>query len=170
MERVWQEEVYKVEIEWSNPISYDDALNVSLEKLEEVYFYKIIGEYSDSYSLMYIGKVYDQAVSERLKNKDHQVKRAQWQTEHPRTKFCISFGQLKSKHFDEETEKWKRKVVDDIESLLIYSHSDHMKLKNSKSIWSHSILLEYQVLNTGFIKEKMIEELAYGLFYKDTRF
>ncbi|MBV6640758.1 MAG: hypothetical protein KI791_08570 [Cyclobacteriaceae bacterium] len=167
MDRVWTEDVYYAQISWRKPILYDEVFQLSSAAQKKAYFYKVLGRFGQSYSLMYVGKVYKQDVSTRLLNGDHAFKRNSWQAEHKRHTLMISLGDLVSEHFlDIKREKNRERMIDDLESMLIYSHSYHLKFKNKKNIGSHRIMFEYYLRNSGFIKEGMLRELSYGMFYK----
>lgn len=168
MDRVWHDDVFRAEIRWQDPIYYDEVYLLNPELQENVFFYKILGTHGGRYSLFYIGKVFGQYVSVRLKNADHLEKRMIWQSENKRTKLMVSIGELHSQHYNEiRLKKNKAKMIDDLESLLIYSHSDHLKFKNKQSIGSHRIMYEYHLRNSGFLDEGMLSEIAYGMFYRE---
>lgn len=166
MDRVWPGDVYHAEIHWREPMDYESALSLPYEDQEESYFYKILGGHGQSFSLFYIGKTFRQSVTVRLKNKDHQGNRLKWESEHSKHRLLVSLGDLRSKHFNDASTKVQAKIVDDLESMLIYSHSYHLKFKNRQNIGSHQIGFEYHLINSGFLKDKMLSEITYGMFYK----
>ena len=160
MQRAFDSTVYEVGVKWSRPKLYANALDTDADELYDAFFYKIIGKYNGSYHLLYIGKTYDQFVTDRLQNKDHQKKRAAIQKKYSRHELLVSFGFVSSE------EKRNRRLIDEVESLLIYTHSDHTKLQNKNKIWSHKITRDYKIINSGFRKDEMVKEIALGLFFK----
>ncbi|MFY0627003.1 MAG: hypothetical protein JXR07_11945 [Reichenbachiella sp.] len=163
MKRAYDDMVYHAEIKWSKPKKYDNALDTLYEDLEDVFFYKIIARHKGNYKLLYIGKTYRQYASDRLLNMDHKKKREELDGKFPRHDLLISFGNLK-------TNRQKNvRFIDEIESLLIYIHSDSgfTHLTNKSNKWSHNILRDYQIENKGFRADGMVKEIGLGLFYKD---
>lgn len=161
MERVWDSEVYKLDIEWSIPKTYEEALNVPYDQLWDTYFYKILGQFNSNYHLIYIGKTYTQFVTSRLLNPDHVSRRKELQKKFPKHTLLISFGHIKNINA-----KRTRGLIDEVESLLIYSHSSHEKFSNKSKISYLRIAKEYHLRNLGFRKEGMLQEIALGLFCK----
>ncbi len=160
MERVFEEDVYTVDIEWSDPSPYDNTLQSSLEDLHAVYLYKTIGQYHRHFHLLYIGKTFTQYVTQRLSNKDHQSKRNELQSQYPRHALLVSFGSVTS------SSKRNARLIDEVESLLIYTHSNSPKLQNKNKVWTKRIIRDYKITNSGFREEGMVKEINLGLFYK----
>ena len=161
MKRAFEEEVFNVEVNWSRPKLYTNALNTEYERLEQVYYYKILARYKGNYKLLYIGRT-GRYATERLLDRDHIKKREKLEEDHPRHEILVSFGEVLTDR------KRNSRLIDEVESLLIYIHTDndHPHLVNKSNTWSHNITRDYHIHNTGFRAEGMIKEIGLGLFYK----
>jgi hypothetical protein len=97
--------------------------------------YMMIGKYSEHLNLFYIGKT-NGCVSDRLLQNDHLEKYNDWTKKHPRNKIHVSLGTIKLSEG-----RVNQRIIDDIETLLIYSHynEDHKYMKNKKNIYSYNI-------------------------------
>ncbi len=158
MKRAFTQTVHEVKIKWSKPKNYTKALQTENNGLEDSYFYKIIAHYKDSFKLLYIGMSYSQYPSKRLSNRDHVNKREHLQNLYKRHELLISYGHIIT------LDNVNFKLIDEIESLLIYSHTDLPHLTNKKKVWSYKITSEYQIKNTGFRKDGMAKDIGLGVF------
>lgn len=162
MKRVYEADVYHVSIKWSKPHSIDNVDQFDYWDIEDVYFYKILARYGQTYHLLYIGKAFKQYVSQRLANPDHALKKFDLFEKYPHHELMISFGHLININCNRTA-----RLIDEIESLLIYMHDDHPRLENKMSRWTHGIARDYHILNQGFRGEGMVKEIGLGLFYKE---
>lgn len=156
------DEAIRVSIEWSQPQLITGFKDELVKNPELGYFYKFIGKYSNSNHLVYIGQSYSRFVSDRIKDLDHKIKQNKFNQEHPKIRLHVSVGIIK--HID----KFDKKKISDIEKLLIYSHpnSDYKYMINKKATMNHHVNINYQIINSGFLKDRMHEEVYYGLFIK----
>lgn len=160
MLRAFESDVYKVNINWSRPRLYDNALNSEIKEIDNIFFYKIIARYNGKYKLLYIGKAYRQYVTSRLLNLDHKGKRERLNEKYKRHDLLISFGAVNT------NKKRNHRLIDEVESLLIYTHCDINTLINDKNKWSHNITRDYHIINSGFRRDGMVKEIGLGLFFK----
>lgn len=135
-----------VTINWQNLERYDDFLQKSAEEQGKGFFYKIVAKRGENYRLLYIGMVYHQWVTDRLGQ--HGEKIANLKEKHKGYSINVSMGNL-----DEiSRKKIKKEYIKEIESLLIYSHSDlnHFPhLENKMNLYSHSVSRPYKIVNKG---------------------
>jgi hypothetical protein len=161
--RIWYEDesIRHATIKWSFPVD-----PTKLEPSETAYFYKFLGRHNNTYKLFYIGKTFKYFVSKRINDADHLAKQEEWKMDHPKHRLLVSVGEIVDCSFNLNWSKTCQKSIDDIESLLIYSHFDPIVYKNKSKIWSTSIKREYLISNKGFTEEGMLKQIGYGFFYK----
>ena len=159
---VYPEEALKIEIKWSKPQLISEFNDVSVKKPELGYFYKFVGKYSDSFHLVYIGQSYSRFVYERIKDRDHIIKQGNFNINHPHIKLYVSVGIINQSKIP------GRKLINDVEKLLIYSHKndDHKYMINKKATINHHVKANYQIINSAFLDDGMLKEIYYGLFFK----
>ncbi len=80
----WPEDLsIKGEIEWTLPYTLDIIFTGHVPEDETAYFYAIVAPWKKEWWPFYIGLVYNQYVSERHKNKDHQERMKYLNEKHP---------------------------------------------------------------------------------------
>ncbi|OQX96503.1 hypothetical protein B6I21_00820 [candidate division KSB1 bacterium 4572_119] len=160
MEKLYPDTFWNVSINWTKPKLYENILEKYSEYDDYSYFYKITGQYSTKeHKLYYIGKAYYQTVSMRLSQKDHQKRFNKLSKDYPKHKLYVSFGivKLANGHITE-------KRIDQIESLLIYSHDfDH--LLNKQKLNELKVTEPYIILNSGY-RTPLYKEIHFGIFAK----
>jgi len=132
-----------VEIEWTKPVVYAEAICTPFDKIESAYFYKILLRFGKGYKLVYIGKS-NNSVAKRLTAIDHKRKIIQLKESNPRKSIEISFGHFIDYSWDNGN------LVRDVEKLLIYCNYEKTELQNKKDIYSHRIKDEYLIKNISF--------------------
>ncbi len=160
MQKIFDENFYKVEIKWTNPIRYENIFNLPEEKMELAWYYKILAKYATGeYKLLYIGKT-ERTVSQRLNDRDHINKVNRFKKEYPNHKFFVSLGNVYKPDYLNPTK------VDQIETLLIFAHGYLPYITNEKKVWAHRIKNDYEITNRGFRKDVMFRSIALGVFVK----
>ena len=152
------DEFWDTSIQWTRPMEYDSLVVNGSDHDEEANFYMIIGRFSNKPTkILYIGMTFEQWVSRRLRQRDHQNRYAAFIKNYAHHRFQVSHGLL-TIHNGNITEK----RVKDIEQLLIYSNdSEHSR--NLKSIYSHGVTSSYAIENTGY-KCTLPKKISFGLF------
>ncbi|BBN60215.1 hypothetical protein [Hydrogenovibrio marinus] len=146
-------------IDWSSPITHD-MLHSGLSDYDETaHFYAIIALDNKEWWCYYIGKVYKQTVSQRHKNKDHKIKLEQLKKAFPNKTWHLTLGKLSGDFQINE------KNIDEIESLLIYSHW-HEENINQKKINRFLSSRSIQINNEGF-SEPFYPSVAYGVMLEN---
>lgn len=157
--RIHIESVNEVIIEWSQPKLYSEAILTPNKAIEAAYYYKVMLLYNKKYKLVYIGKS-DNSVAKRLTAHDHKRRINQLSNDYSRHKIMISFGHIIDYGWDH------KKLVTDVEKLLIYSCYESNVLINKKEINSYRIPYQYTIKNKGFLKGGMYKEIQLGVFAK----
>ena len=85
-----------------------------------------------------------------------------WSKPHPHIKLYVSVGIINQSKIP------GRKLINDVEKLLIYSHKndDHKYMINKKATLNHHVKANYQIINSAFLDDGMLKEIYYGLFFK----
>ncbi len=148
-------------ITWTRPIIYERFVKLSEEKQKAGNFYKILVKYSTyNFKVVYIGKIYKQFASHRLLNPDHKLRYKAIKNKHSHSIIFVSLGNI------ETDKKITSGLIDRIERLLIYTHSnDDFKLINSKGTIHHNLKDGIIIYNKGF-KTGMYSEVSNGVYYK----
>lgn len=150
-----------VTIIWQKPITIEEVRFLEKDKCKDTYFYKIVGLYNGNHKLFYIGKCYEQYITTRIFQPDHIRKQADFKLAHKKHRLLVSLGDLSGDNYTSTQ-------ISNIESLLIYSHSneDFTHIKNKQCSLSHSVIKNYRITNKGWRADKMYSIVAYGLFAK----
>ena len=151
------------EIMWSKPYPYEVLYTGHAEEDYEASFYSIVAYSEKEWWSYYIGMVYEQCISDRHKQEDHKRRLKYLQSKNKNLNFSISLGTLKLLHGARIT----KKVVDEIEGLLIYGNWNEYMV-NKKKIEHFSSDRTFHITNKGFIEHLESEELAYGVFQRNT--
>lgn len=111
---------------------------------------------------MYIGMVYQQNVSVRLRAPDHQERQRSLQEMHPSAVVHISLGtpEFLIGNLNE-------KNVRTVEHLLIYSNW-HEDMLNQRAVVNFNAPFQVLVENCGF-NYHLVVKSAYGVFYTEER-
>ena len=151
----------EITIKWSKPIIREEFIEEGSIDDEYAQLYMIIGKYGKKSNLFYIGKT-DGCVSDRLIQSDHLEKLNKWKENH-RQKFYVSLGTAKILEGN-----ITQNVINNIETLLIYSHSneDNKFIKNIKNRYSYNIKNnQYRIINKGY-RKPLYREVILGIFFK----
>jgi predicted GIY-YIG superfamily endonuclease len=155
---LYEDEFWDVSIQWTRPMSYDGLLEHGSEHDEYANFYMILGRFaSKSAKILYIGMTYQQWVSKRLSQPDHQKRYATFVNNYKHHRFQVSHGYLNMNNGN-ITEK----RVKDIEQILIFSN-DSTHAHNVKNIYSHGVTGSYRIENKGY-RCSLPKRLSIGLF------
>ena len=150
-----------VTINWQPLERYDDFLGKDIEAQGKGFFYKIVAKRGDTYRLLYIGKAYKQWVTDRLGQ--HGEKILTLKDKHKNYSINVSMGNL-----DEISRKQiKEEYVNEVESLLIYSHSDTNNfpyLENKNNVYSHNVTRPYKITNKGELADGMYKTIIWDMF------
>lgn len=148
-------------INWSEPKTLEEVKVMDDDSSYNAYFYKIVGVFNNKFKLFYIGKCFKQYVTKRLFQPDHIRKQAEFKEKYKKHRLLISLGNI-------EYKKHKPVEIDNVERLLIYSHShdDFSFIKNKQCSISHKVIKNYRIENKGWLGEGMYRKVAYGLFFE----
>jgi hypothetical protein len=108
--------------DWESTITWTKAK--SLEAFQkrpedaEASYYKLTGMVRGRPQLFYLGKTFDQYAHWRLEQPDHQERIAAIQRAYPGVEILVSVGNVKTG----ERDRYGRRLIDEIESLLIFAH------------------------------------------------
>lgn len=143
-------------IKWSKPYTLEEIRSKKAD-CSCTCFYKIIGVYGHRFKLFYIGKCIRQYLTTRIFQPDHLAKQASFTQAHKRHKLLVSLGDV------EDFEEYSDTELDNIERLLIYSHSneDFSYIKNKQCTLSHRVIRNYHIINSGWRKEGMYKSIGY---------
>jgi hypothetical protein len=158
---LYPEEFSEVSINWTKPTLFENFINLDHDKQWNAYLYKILVKYpTGSFKMVYLGKTYYQFASGRLSNPDHQNKYESIKKKYPHHKIYVSMGDITT------SKKKNAGLIDSVEKLLIYSHSnDDFELINSKNKNHHGLTYGLRIINMGY-KTNMYSEIAMGVHYK----
>jgi hypothetical protein len=146
-----------IDVKWSKAV----ALAEAYKSKENGNLYKLIGLSRDgNYQLVYFGRCIKQKFTKRIFQRDHLSKQADFLAKNKKMKLLVCLGNIT------EEKKRKPKMISDIESLLIHSHSDERfpYLVNKQCTLSHNVIKNYLITNKGWRKEKSYKAVGYGLF------
>ncbi len=158
---------WAVKVRWTKPIEYDSAKDWCKAD-GKAHFYIILGKKGRSLKLFYVGKTYRSEVWLRLRSKDH-LRR--WQTlrkKYPSYKLLVSRGILNlpdwygrmSSHYPKE------RIIDSIESLLIYANYKQKSLINRSKRHDLRLSDQFIITNSGFYKP-LFRRLIWTLFVEN---
>jgi len=153
----------RANIVWSKPYSYDVLLSGHADEDCDANFYAIVGYVDNNWWSFYIGMVVDQCVSDRHKNADHRDRLRELKANNRDVTFNLSLGVVHPKAGTNITNA----LIENIEGLLIYANW-HEDLVNKKKIVDFTSGNTFQIINKGFIDHLEVEEIVYGVVYKNT--
>jgi hypothetical protein len=160
MKYLFQEYSWIATVNWSRPVLYQNAKIDYYDAEEYANLYKITGKYS-SYDpkLFYIGKTFRQYVTDRLNQPDHVTRYNELTAKYPKHILYVSFGTIQL-----EYGKLIQTRVDEIETLLIYSHW-RKELINKRKIGLLTVEEQYIIYNRGY-SMPLHKEIKYGISVK----
>jgi|GEM_PF-4277070 len=165
--RLFDEGIAHVRIKWSKPFPLNDDWSV-LSKIDQshIFLYKIIATRGDNHKLLYIGMSEKQAIEKRLSQKDHLTKQQQMREANKgwRLQYCLGTYVYHTQNGVDVP--WALKNIRLLEKLLIITHSDIATLTNKVGVNWFSTGAWVRIYNSGFLKDGMKKEVAYGLFYR----
>jgi len=147
-------------VDWSPPVTHDMLYTGLANTDDEAYLYAIIGRFEGDWWSYYIGMTYNQSVLSRQQNQDHLDRLERLKKLHPKTIWHITLG---TPSIPER--RISRKLIEQIEGLLIYSHW-HEESVNEKKISTFLSDSYISILNTGFA-DPFYTEVAFGTFVSD---
>lgn len=160
MKPLWHEECWNIKVEWSRPKEYDRLLNEGSQHDEHAHLYLISARFGTNASkAIYIGKTYDQWVSERLSQTDHKLRHADFIKNYPRHMFYVSHGIVTN-----NDGKITEKRIDDVERILIYAN-EPQHAHNIQNFWQHGVTAPYKIENQGS-RCTLPRTIALGIFAK----
>jgi hypothetical protein len=160
MKPLYPDEYWKVDVTWSKPSAYKKIRDEGHELDEFAYLYLITAKYSsNSPKSIYIGKTYQQCVSDRLNQKDHRARYAAFVKTYPRHSFHISFGEVEISHGNITAKR-----IDDIERILIYSNEPE-HAHNVQNFYEHGVKGSYAITNKGY-RATLPKHIMLGVFAK----
>ena len=109
-----EEILIREDIVWSIPQTFDVLFSGHVEEDDDAYFYAIVAYTENEWWTYYLGMVFEQCVSDRLKQDDHKKRLESLRLNNKNLNFSVSLGVLKEK----ENRKITRKLIEGIEGLL----------------------------------------------------
>jgi hypothetical protein len=160
MKILFESEFWDVSVTWSRPMVYENLINNGSVYDDDAHLYMITGKYRNNKSkVFYIGKTYNNIVSNRLTQKDHKTRYELLKKNYPNHVLSVSHGIVNI-----EGGKRTEKRIDEIESILIYSMPTEHCI-NNKNYFSHGVTAQYLIENKGY-KSGMPKEIGLGVFVK----
>ena len=158
MKLLYEEDSWLVSINWSKPMIYENLIENGSYNDDDAHLYMITGKYlNNTPKLFYIGKTYNQYVTQRLTQVDHKNRYDQLCDDYPKHTLFVSHGTIEI----EEGKRTKKRVAE-IERILIYSmNSDHTI--NQKNLFSHGVTAQYLITNKGY-KSHLPSTIGIGVF------
>ena len=129
-------------ITWSRASRIDDFLLRPNEG--DANFYMLLGSVDGRCYLFYLGKVFDQYVSWRIVQPDHQDRVREICRRYPDTDVLISVGVISTV----DRNRYDRDFIDNIESLLILTHQP--EFNDKKRSWPHIRWWHYVINQSHF--------------------
>ena len=132
--------------DWESTITWSKAK--SLEEFRkrpedaEASYYKLSGMVRGRHRLFYLGKTFDQYAHWRLEQPDHQERIGAIRQAYPGVEIQVSVGSVETG----ERDRYGRRLIDEIESLLIFVHQP--KFNGNKLSWIEMSAWHY-VMNQG---------------------
>jgi len=152
-DRFWDVHIY-----WQKPISYKRIIKKGCQHDESANLYHILGRFSTNpYKSLYVGLTYNQCVSTRLCQKDHQNRYAAFVKNYPRHNFSVSCGLVEIQNGN-----ITKKRIEDIETILIHTN-DSEHAFNIANIYSHGVKGSYSIKSHGY-RCGLPQQLNLGLF------
>ncbi len=160
MNKLYPEIFWEVDINWTKPYLYENFLMTGSEYDESAYIYKITGRYSGkAHKLFYIGKTYYQYVITRISQEDHKKRYKKLLKDYQKHKLYVSLGIIEMKNGNITERR-----IDQIESLLIYSH-DFKHLLNKQKLNELNVTEPYKIVNSGY-RAPLFKEINFGIYAK----
>lgn len=160
MKILFEDGFWKVTITWSKPMLYENLIEQGSQHDENAHLYMISGKHQNNkHKVYYIGKTYDQCVSDRLTQSDHKLRYKNIKKDYPRHTLYVSHGIVEIKDG-----KRTSKRIDEIESILIYSMPAEHSF-NEKNYFSHGVTGQYLINNKGH-KSSLPNTIGLGVFTK----
>lgn len=161
MKPLYVDDYWDVEIKWTRPRPYVEVRENGCYHDESAYLYLITAKYSKNKSkCIYVGKTFDQCVSKRLNQADHQKRYAAFIKNYPRHKFFVSHGLVTINNG-----KIIRSRIKDVENILIYSN-DPEHCHNVQNFYNHGVKGSYLIKNFGY-KSSLPQIISLGVFVKN---
>jgi len=161
MKFLFEDDSWIASINWSKPVEYLKVKKFGSRYDGSPKLYKITGQYlNNPPKLLYVGKTYKQSVSRRLNQQDHIKRYDEIKDEHPKHKILISLGNIIV-----ENGILNSKRVDEIESILIYTHDSDF-IFNDKKLNYLPMKEQYVVRNTGY-SAPFYKEIKFGITVKE---
>jgi len=154
LSRDWNKEAYWIQLFWSRLQDLDQFLSAPVTDTE-AYFYRIFRKTKSAGPvLLYIGMTLQQdSVRDRLLNRDHSCRMANFRKKHSRSTLFVSLGHIKMHGSSVRGER-----IREVESLLIYTQEPPA---NTQSTRAHSVRWPLYIHNSGFLYGLPIE-IFYG--------
>ncbi len=146
-----------VNVEWSGPVTHDMLFYGLADSDKSAYLYAIVGLFEDEWWSYYIGMVYEQNVSIRHMNKDHTKRLERLQNKFPETVWHLTLGTPAV-----EGKRITKKLIKEVEGLLIYSHW-HEKCINELKVNYFFADRYISIINSGF-SDPFYTKVGYGVF------
>lgn len=140
MQPIDSSKAWKVRISWSH-LRYLDRFFQD-PRDDYAYLYAIWARFGYAAKLLYIRKVYEQYVSDRLKQPDHLRRRQKMERKYRRHSLAVSLGEIEVLRGGKIT--WYR--IDEVERLLIYANRPEF---NRSATQTHGVYTEYIIENLG---------------------
>jgi hypothetical protein len=132
--------------DWESTITWSKAKSLETFRKRpedaEASYYKLTGMIGGCLQLFYLGKTFDQVAHWRLEQPDHQARLAAIRQAYPGVDILVSVGDLETG----ERKRYERRLIDEIESLLIFVHQPEFNA--NKLAWIEMSAWHY-VTNTG---------------------
>jgi hypothetical protein len=155
---LFENNFWEVQIQWTRPRAYERVRGEGSEHDNSACLYYICAQFSTGKpKVLYIGQTYQQAVSTRLQQPDHQSRYAAFVRNYPRHRFSVSHGIVSV-----VDGRLTKRRVDDIERLLIYAN-DPEHAHNVQHIYQHGVRESYFITNTGY-RSGLPRSLQLGVF------
>ena len=163
-EWVWPEELsIHAKVTWSQLYTYDILNDGQAPEDETAYLYSLVVKLDREWWPMYIGMVYGQNVSSRLRAEDHQRKRQALQRNHrDQRKYRDAVVHLSLGTPEFVAGRRTKSNVRTVEHLLIYSNW-HEKMLNKRLIQNFRANSQILVENLGFTSH-LNAKSGYGVF------
>lgn len=160
MEPLSHEDYWNVQIDWSLPQEYERLLELGSPNDDLAHLYLISARYGKNEpKTIYIGQTYNQWVSKRLTQADHQSRYADFVENYSRHRLYVSHG-IVTVHDGKIT----RKRINDIERILIYTN-DPTHAHNIKNFQGHGVSTPYQIENRGS-RCTLPRQISLGVFVR----
>ena len=159
LKSVSSEATRNVHLLWTRPEPYEQIISDGSIHDANGWLYMILGYFGASGpKLFYIGKVYQNCVSARLRQADHKRRYTRLRAEHPRHRFEVSLAAVQI-----DNRRITHRGIDQIETMLIYTAKESQPLINERKWLSHRISASYHIRNRGHCRP-LPKEIRLGIF------